>query len=292
MQLKDYIIYIDTDSLFVNLYDFFKAQGISDKFNALSEDEKVEFIRKVASIVQDHVNKESFEKTQLLAYNSQETNNKVSFKSELICSAGMFLKKKKYMVYCIFEDGYRPASPLKVTGLDVIKSDCPSIVKPLIKNIMIKILTSNDKEELISIIKEYKKDIELSTAEQIASNIAVHDLNKYIDSEFVCKKGTPRHTKGVAAYKLVMRHLGIENKADNIESGDKCKVVYLKSNKFNIDTISFITWPEEFNEVFQLDFAKMIDKSFLQKLKPMFDILNIDIENDIKDDMLNEWFDF
>ncbi len=70
-----------------------------------------------------------------------------------------------------------------------------------------------------------------------------------------------------------MKLLELKDKYEDISEGMKVKVVYVKPNQWNIETISFYKWPKEFEKVIQIDKEKMIEKFFLKKvgilLKPM-----------------------
>ena len=70
--------------------------------------------------------------------------------------------------------------------------------------------------------------------------------------------------------------MGISKKCGTIELGDKVQVVYVKpQNKYGIDVMAFKprSWPEEFNEVFEIDYAKMFEKTIMSPLKNFFGAL-------------------
>lgn len=290
---NDYVIYIDTDSLFINIYQFIINQGLQDIFEALDEDLKISYVQRIASCIQDYVNDKSYKITQLEDYNSQEQNHRISFKSELVCKSGLWLKKKKYMLWNVFEDGYKPKENLKVTGLETVRSDTPTIIKPMIKDVMASILNSKDKKDIARVIIEYEKTLKTSGPENISENIAVHDLSKYINRDLICAKGTPRHTKGVANLKIFISKYNLEGKAENISDGDKVKVVYLKKNRFGFNSISFIRWLPEFTEQgLDIDYDRMIAKNFTKKIAPLLEAAGVVIEESSNDDILREWLNF
>lgn len=248
---------------------------------------------RIAEVIQEYVNDNSYEITQLKNYNSQCFDHKISFKSEKVCQSGLFVKKKKYMLWCVFEDGYKPKDHLQVTGLDTVKSSTPSIVKPMIKDVMAKILTASDNTELLDTIERYKQELYSTNPENISENLTVRNMSMYMDSKLECKKGTPRHTRGVAAYKQLIKQLGLEGKADNIESDEKVKVVYLKKNPMGINSISFIRWLPEFTEIgLEIDYDKMIENNFISKLEQLLETAGIESRSGNNDDILREWLVF
>jgi hypothetical protein len=68
-------------------------------------------------------------------------------------------------------------------------------------------------------------------------------------------------------YRVLLKQLKLENKYEDIHSGAKAKVVYLKKNAFNVDVMSFLRWPSEFDKVVQIDYDMMIDKFFISKIE-------------------------
>ncbi len=116
MELIDYIVYIDTDSVYIRIGDFIKAHIDEDKWNILSEDQKIEYIAKASDVIEKYVNKNVFENTQLIDYNSNIENFKAVFKQETIASSALFVKKKKYAYLCKMDEGIKK-DKVKVTGL-------------------------------------------------------------------------------------------------------------------------------------------------------------------------------
>ena len=279
--------------MFINLHKFIESNGLLEIFESLDEKTQLSYIMRIASAIQEYVNDKSYTITQLQCYNSQCTDHKISFKSEKVCKSAIFIKKKKYMLWCIFEDGYKPKENLQVTGLDTVRSNTPAIVKPMIKDVMRLLLTTTDKSQVLTTIEKYRKELYASSPEFIAENISVNNLWTYMNKNFICKKGTPRHCKGVAAYKGLVKELKLEGKADNIDSGDKVKVVYLKKNPHGIESISFIRWLDEFTSIgLEINYDKMIENNFISKLKQLLDAAGIEMSNTTNDNILQEWFTF
>lgn len=200
--------------------------------------------------------------------NSAEDEFKISFKSENIFKSGFWVKKKKYFLYIIDEEGVRPKEPLSVVGLETVRSDTPIAVKPYLKQIMIDILTDFSEDNLRNKIFKYKDELKQKSPEDIAQNIGVHNFATYIQPDGTTNKGTPRHIKGVAALKNISNLTNLTEKIEEIQDGDKAKVVYLKPNRYGAETLSFIKWIPEFNELgLELDYDKMIYKTFIRKIE-------------------------
>lgn len=115
-------------------------------------------------------------------------------------------------------------------------------------------------------LRVYKKELNQLDPMSLAANIGINNINKYIGGGTPIK-GTPWHVKGVHGYRLLLKELGIENKYEDIQEGLKGKVVYVKKNPYNVETITFYEWPEEFDSILDFDKEKMIDKFFVKKVR-------------------------
>lgn len=279
------------NSLFLDLYEFIKAQGLLEQWESLDDNERIEYCKKISSCVCDYVNTNSYEKTQIRDFNSQEHEYKISFKQEIVAKSGLFVAKKKYCLYIVDNEGVKPLDPLKVTGLEVVRSDTPIAVKPYLRSILIDILEDMTDEELKDKIYEYKNSLMSAVPEEIASNIGVHNINEYINSDGEYKKGTPRHLKGAAALKMLSESLGLQDKIEEIKEGEKSKVVYLKQNKWNIETLAFNNWIPEFTEAgLEIDYDKMIEKTFIEKVKMFLVPMKKEYLLEKTSDVFNDFF--
>lgn len=290
--MEEYTIYIDTDSLFLNLQKFLEEQGLFEKFKSLDKEKQIYFIRKIAGSIQNYVNEKSFERTQCIDFNSQERDHKLTFKSEKVNESGLWVSKKRYCIWCLEDNGVKPKENLQVTGLETVKSSTPTVVKPMITDVMVKLLTLENKEDVLQVIEKYREELKQARPEEIAENLAVHDINKYIAPTGGPIKGTPRHTKGVLFYRMLCKHLDVENKAEKIENDEKVKCVYVKPNPLGIQSLSFITWLEEFDTLLSLDYDKMIEKLFISKIKQLIESAGITfVDTKVNLNPLSNWFD-
>lgn len=276
----DLICYIDTDSLYVRLGSYFELADSEWEYK--SQEEKIKLIKEEAKRIEVHLNERIFNETQLLDYNSQVTDFKIEFKQEIIAKSALFIKKKKNAFWCVDEEG-TPVNKMSVTGLEIVRSDSSEAVRPRLKHIMELILKRRPEDEITDTIVKYKKELLKLTPEELAANIGVNNLTKYIvDGKPV--KGTPWHVRGVANYRNLLKILNIEDKYEDIHEGLKAKVVYIKKNQFNYQTITFHKWPKEFDNVLQFDNEVMVSKFFINKIKTLLEPMKKEylISGDIK----------
>lgn len=269
---KDYILYVDTDSLFISVQDFFEEQGLKEKWDKYDEDKKIEIIKRFSSIIENFVNDRVYRNTQRMVYNSAVSDFRVTFKQEIIAKSALFVRKKKYCYWCVNKEGV-DCDKVEVTGLDVVRSDSSEAIRVRLKDILEKIIKDAPEKDLIKKISKYKKELKNVYPEEIAASIGVKGIRKYIINGKITK-GTPWHVKGVANYRFMLKELGIENNYENIFDGMKTKVVYMKKNPYNITTITFLRWPREFDSLLQIDYNIMIEKFFVKKIRLLLEPMN------------------
>lgn len=266
--IKDYVIYEDTDSLYIDINQFI-IDNISDasKWLSMSDDNKIQYIQRISKIVENYVNHRVYNEVQKGTYNSIEEEFRIKYEPEKIAKTGLFIKKKKYATYTILDEGIKK-DDISVTGLEIIRSDTPVVFKSGLTEILSMILKNYSDEEIKSKANEYKKKAKKLEPEELSSNIGVNNLHKYILNDNSCIKGTPWHIRGVANYRKLLRILGIEEEYPEIEEGTKAKIIYIKQNPYSVDSISYYKWPKEFNKFGIVpDYDKMIDKFFMNKVR-------------------------
>lgn len=267
---KDLIAYIDTDSLFVRLGEYFKR--VDPNWEDIDDIDKIDkIVNFCKNELEPYVNMRTFQETQLQDYNSPVEDFQIGFKQEIVAKTALFIKKKKYAYWMVMEEG-TPTDEISITGLEVIRSDSAEAIRPRLKQIMEMIMKKYPDDEITKMIKQYSKELKKLNPSDLAANIGVNNIEKYLGTG-VPIKGTPWHVKGVHNYRTLLKLLQIENLYDDIHEGIKSKVVYVKKNPYNVDTITFNHWPEEFDKILQLDAETMVDKFFIKKietlLKPM-----------------------
>lgn len=198
---------------------------------------------------------------------------KIEYKQEKIAKSGLWIAKKKYAVYAVSDEGVRKEK-ISVTGLDMIRGECPIYFREHLNKVLEMILKGYSDSDIKKYVNNCKKEANNLSPDDIATNVGVKNIKKYIDSNFEYKKGTPYHVKGVANYWKLTKKLNIFDKYPQIEEGAKNKVLYVKNNPFGMETITYQKWPTEFEQIGIIpDNQKQIDKYFINKiemlLKPM-----------------------
>ena len=135
---KDFVAYIDTDSLFIKFEEFLLSRGIdNDKWVNLPDQNKIDIIIKLSKLVEKYVDGCCYKELQQNTYNSNVDKDEfaIVFKQEIVCKTALFIKKKKYGFHVVNDEGV-PKDKVDVTGLEIIRSETPSAFKVILKDVL------------------------------------------------------------------------------------------------------------------------------------------------------------
>jgi len=281
---KDFVIYIDTDSLFFSVEtwaNYFAQTG----WHQLTDDEKEEMTIKVSKCVERYVNEHSLNRTQHADFGSNREDLVVEFKQEIVAKSAMFIQKKKYSLWKINEEGIK-VDDMHTRGMEIVKSDTPSAVSPRLKEVMEMVLKSGTDDDIRAKSMQHITELLASAPEELSANISVNNTAKYI-KDGRPTKGTPWHVKGANNYRILIEMWKLQNKYESLLDGEKCKVVYLKPNSYGMDTLSFKIWPVELEQYgIKMDIIQQVKKHYVDKIADLLKPLGrIHVIKDIQDKM-------
>ena len=281
--MDDYVVAIDTDSLYIRMDDFCEQRLGKEVWKSKTDKEKVNIIDEISECINDYINEKVYNTVQLEMYNSTVEDFRIKFAKEKIAKSGLFIAKKMYSVRCLWIEGDY-VDKISTTGLTIVRGDSSEAIRYRLKDIMYMIMNDLPEKDIQSKISKYKKELQGVNPEELAANIGVSHINKWLSKDDKAIKRTPWHVKGAINYRHLLETLKLEDKYEEITEGMKVKVVYIKANPYNMETISFYKWPKEFEEVIQVDKEKMIEKFFLNKvgilLEPMNKLYMISLESE------------
>ena len=267
---KDYIIAIDTDSVYVDVGDLVAKVNPKNPVDFLDKAGKQQF--------EPFINK-CYEE---LAENMNAYEQKMFMDREVIADKGIWTAKKRYVLNVHDNEGVRYTTPkLKVMGLETVKSSTPSICRDALKKSLNIILTT-DEATVQKYITDFKEEFFKQQFEDIAFPRSISDLNKYTKKGdgLIIPKGTPMHARGALVFNHLLEENNLTKKFEKIKDGEKIKFCYMKMpNPSRQNVLSIVsTLPQAFEMEKYIDYELQFDKAFIQPLRAILDAVGWEVE--------------
>jgi len=263
---KDFVVAIDTDSIYLTLEDL-----VEKVCAGKSTEDKIKFMDKICEEVFQPFIDSGY---QELAEYMNAYSQKMVMKREVLADKGIWTAKKRYVLNVHNSEGVQFAKPkVKVMGLEMVKSSTPAVIRDKLKE-SIDVILLGDQKVLHKYVMDFKKEFEKLPVAEIAFPRGVNGIKQYAGSP-VYAKGTPIHVRGALLFNHHCKRFGIDKKYQPIRDGDKIKFVYVKTpNPLQEDVIAFPqVLPKEFGLNTYIDYDKQFEKVFLDALQNVIEPL-------------------
>ena len=270
----DYVIASDTDSIYLNLGPLVE---VIYKEREKTTESVVGFLNKICEVEFEKYIESSYE---TLASYVNAYDQKMIMKRENIADRGIWTAKKRYILNVWDSEGVRYSEPkLKIMGIEAVKSSTPAPCRKAIKDAL-KVMMSGTEDEMIDFIDQFRKKFRSLPPEEISFPRTVSDVVKYKGRNAIYEKGTPIHARGSLLFNHHVKRLGLEGKYSLIGNGEKIKFCYLRSpNPIHENVMSFIQdFPREIGIEKYIDYDLQFEKSFLDPLKIILDVIQWNVE--------------
>lgn len=270
---KDYILYGDTDSIYVDMGPLVeKVYGTLD----ISNEEAEQFLDKACSEKIAKVISKGYDD---LAEQVGAYTNAMSMKREKISDKTIFTGKKRYIMSTLNSEGVHYDTPkISVTGLESVRSSTPEICRNKMKE-SFEIILRQGEAASREFVENFKKEFSQMDANLIAKNSGLDNLYQYMEGK-TYTKGCPIHVRGAITYNNLIERKKLSRKYPLIQEGEKIKFVYLKlPNVARENVISFPGYlPSELGLDEYIDYDSQFDVVFKQPMKLIFEAIGWEIE--------------
>ena len=278
---KDYVIYIDTDSLYLDMNALAKHEGVIDiKPFAVSE------IETVATNLNDF-----YKVAMVRMFNS--TDNRIKIAADVVAKSAFWLVKKRYAMMKVYDmELQKDIDKMEVKGLDVVRSSFPKKFRGFMETILKNILNNVQKTEMDLFILGFKKQIKDFEIQDVAKNTSVRfvsgenaknkiNFDPKTREPFHFIKGATAQCKSALAYNDMLKQFKLKE-TEPILSGGKIKWVYLKDNSFGLDGLAFKDDGKDPKMVMDLintyaDRNQIWEKELMKKLTAFYSALGWEI---------------
>jgi len=270
----DYVIASDTDSIYITF-----DKLVDEVWGEGAETEKV--IPFLDKMCKDKIEPYISECYQVLHSYVNSYEQKMVMKRESIADKGIWTAKKRYILNVYDSEGVRYKEPkLKIMGIESVRSSTPQWCRENIQS-LIRTIINTDEQTVIKTIEEYREIFKTLSFSDIAFPRGVKGLSKYKSSKDIYVKATPIHVRGTLLYNHQLKERNLTKKYQLIRDGEKIKFAYLKEpNILGENVIAIATvLPSEFGLEKYIDYDLQFDKSFLQPVKNILDVIGWKSEN-------------
>jgi DNA polymerase elongation subunit (family B) len=235
------IIYGDTDSCYFTAWPVLKHEVAKGNME-WSKETCIQLYDSIA----DQVN-ESFPAFMEQAFHCpREAGELIKAGRELVASNSLFITKKRYAVLIYDKEGKRKdvdgkPGEIKAMGLDLKRSDTPKVIQEFLYEILQKVLTGTEREEIIERIREFKYEFAGRPAWEKGSPKRVNNLTKYgAAEEKEGRANMPGHVRAALNWNN-LRRMNSDNYSIAVIDGMKTIVCKLKPNPLGWTSIGYPT---------------------------------------------------
>lgn len=267
------VIYIDTDSCYVQFQDVYESIIWQDESKKMSIDE---FIMALYGFrLNDYI-----VKCMQMYAKKLNTDNFLVFELETIAYNGIWMSKKKYIQNLAWDDKlenddrHKSLSKIKAIGYDTVQSSTPSFArKKLVEALKIifksnRTPTADDLQELVKFMKYTRKEFELADIDEISFNRRTNNIEKYIiddQIEFQVGLKCPSNVKAAGYYNYLLNmNPKFKTRYKLIGNGEKLKIYNCKSSISEVYAYIPGEHPYEFAPA--IDYNTQFEKTMIDPL--------------------------
>lgn len=283
---QDFVVYIDTDSLYMSSAPVAKLKGIKPedmtKFT-------IEWVQELSA----RINK-FYEYMVPKVFNVAPKYNRIKIVADVVAKKALWVVKKRYAMLKVYDmekmkpvkDKQGREGKLEVKGIDVVRSSFPRAFQKFASAMLDDLLRGTPQAELDERIMKFEEDI---------MNVAMTDLAKTSSVRFVSRSGednynpstrklfqfitkSPAQVRAALAYNDLLKVWKLDRQFEKITHSEKIKWVYLLPNDFYIEGLAMKgddTDPDEILNFItaHIDRNKMYERELKSKLSEIYECI-------------------
>lgn len=289
------VIYGDTDSCYFSAYTTLKKD---------IEKGNIPWTRESVIELYDTIGEEvngTFVKFMQDAFHCPKTRGEViKAGREIVASKGLFITKKRYAVLYYDKEGKRSdvdgkPGKIKAMGLDLKRSDTPVVIQDFLSNVLEKVLTGNEKEEILNFITDFRTEFKTRPGWEKGSPKRANNITEYAAKEKKAGKANmPGHVRASLNWNTLKRMYD-DKYSMQITDGAKVIVCKIKDNPMGYTSVAYpvdeLRLPQWFKDL-PFDDATMENTVIDEKLENLIGVLEWDIGSTRSDNTFSKLFDF
>ena len=268
-----YVAYGDTDSLYLCYNQLLKTiKGVEN----MSIERKRDILAYINTQFMDEHNRQYIEEY----YKTRGGESTHNFELETIALSGVWLNvKKRYGQILLWKDGLKYDTdqlPLKIKGLEVVKSSFPSMSRKILKHLITFLLQHADDKylnQLMNIeVQKYKQMFFDAPIDEVSGSVKINNYNKYVwstDKEHIVWRPTnsiPWNVRALANYNHLREYYKLPGEPIY---GGKCSwYITTNSKRNNTDYFAFTSraWPAWAKKYADINRVAMFDQTVLDPI--------------------------
>jgi len=278
----DSIIYGDTDSVYFSAWPVVK--------DAVAEGE-MDWDKDICVKLYDNISEqinEAFPVHMKEAFNCPRANGEIiQGGREIVAIKGLYITKKRYACLIYDLEGARldknGPGKVKAMGLDLKRSDTPKVIQDFLSDILLGVLTGDERITVVDKIRDFKQDFKHRPAWEKGSPRRCNNLTKFTEAERREGKTTmPGHVRASMNWNTLCR-MHHDKYSEAIMDGQKVIVCKLKPNPLGFVSVAYPTdqlhLPQWFKEL-PFNDAEMENTVISNKVENLLGVLKWDITSD------------
>ncbi len=219
---------------------------------------------------------------------------------EVVGSKSLFITKKRYAVLVYDKEGKRKdvdgkPGDIKAMGLDLKRSDTPEFMQNFLSQILEKVLTGAEEQEVLDMISEFRTQFKARPGWEKGSPKRANNITEYQRKEEKAGKANmPGHVRASINWNTLKRMFN-DKYSMQITDGAKVIVCKVKDNAMGFTSVAYpvdeLRLPQWFKDL-PFDHDEMESTIIDNKLDNLIGVLNWDIRSTEQKNTFNSLFEF